>query len=359
MNYNDRSEEATTLCKIASYAALGFFVFFLIPGFLILGSALTYTDYTPALFYIILALCQLAVFFLCRFTIKSLEEGNLIKARKRSLISGIMGLLFNLISGIFTLIAYSKIKNVSDSYVKKMVYIKYCPNCGAQLEESYNFCPKCGLNLREHLGRKETKTLSTYVPPTPITKPMPRPQIKEQAVITQPIRAGGRESKRGGTLVFLGILGFVMLITSIMSTWMTINLKLIKINYTPYDLLKFIVKSTERKSSNIGELFNLLQKLPSDFQDLAIIFGVHMIFLLLALIFGFISIFVTSRGMRLATSSFQFISFGALLVFANRLSSLSTIPLLGYRVINYNFDVGIILLFISLIFYTLGGVLSH
>ena len=35
--------------------------------------------------------------------------------------------------------------------------VKFCPECGRKLEESYKFCPECGFNLAKVEG--ETKSL--------------------------------------------------------------------------------------------------------------------------------------------------------------------------------------------------------
>jgi len=220
--------------------------------------------------------------------------------------------------------------------------IRYCPNCGAPLEKGYNFCPFCGFDLREYLKGE-------------IKPPVYRNVLLEperQRMLASKVKGGLR-----GVKVFLSLLGFLFLVISITDVWMSFNLKLVKIDYVPFDMFKILFEERGRiKSSDIGKLIDLLQELPSDLRISVVLFVLHLVFLIASIVFGFASIFSGSRTTSIAACISQFTSFGMLLAFASRLSKLATVPILEYTLVNYEIRGGIMLLFISIILYVLCSV---
>ena len=222
--------------------------------------------------------------------------------------------------------------------------IKYCPNCGAPLEQDYNYCPFCGLNLREYLrGEGEPSVYHKVLL-----------ELERQRALVSRTRGGIR-----GVKAFLSLLGFIFLFISITDVWMSFNLKLTKINYVPFDVLKFLLEESERmKSTDIGKLIDLLQRLPSDLKIAVYLFVLHFVFLIVAMVFGFVSIFSGSKSTSIATCISQFASFGMLLAFASRLFKLATLPVLGYSLVDYEIQGGIMVLFISIILYIISSVVA-
>jgi len=93
--------------------------------------------------------------------LKDIEAGRYRSAETPSLVLGILGLFVNLISGIFFLLTYVKLTNVSryGSLPPPQAYappafappyappIRFCVNCGRPVVPDAKFCAYCGKGL--------------------------------------------------------------------------------------------------------------------------------------------------------------------------------------------------------------------
>ncbi len=111
---------------------------------------------------------------------------------------------------------------------------KFCPDCGAQLDETVRFCPDCGAGIEE--GEVRSAAPIQQMPPPPVmTQPMPPvtqppPQAGAQFVAPPPGQVGQPpggfdapgagypplpQSRRGKTGLIVGILGGVVVVAGI------------------------------------------------------------------------------------------------------------------------------------------------
>lgn len=105
-------------------------------------------------FGIFLAL-SLGLTFWSWTSLKDIEAGRYRQAETSSLVLGILGLFVNIISGIFFLLAYIKLTNVSryaqagppPIYAPATPASRFCVNCGRAVAIDAKFCHHCGKEL--------------------------------------------------------------------------------------------------------------------------------------------------------------------------------------------------------------------
>jgi hypothetical protein len=76
-------------------------------------------------------------------TIRAIDGGNCIQARTKSLILGIVGLVFGVfIGGVFFLLAYA---NLGQTQLPQSPSTqRFCVHCGSPVPPNARFCPRCG-----------------------------------------------------------------------------------------------------------------------------------------------------------------------------------------------------------------------
>ncbi len=90
--------------------------------------------------------------------LKDIDAGRLQKAETASLVMGILGLIANIISGIFMLLAYTKLNSAiryattpppayQPAYQPPPPAGRMCTSCGRAVTLDAKFCPHCGAEL--------------------------------------------------------------------------------------------------------------------------------------------------------------------------------------------------------------------
>ena len=88
-------------------------------------------------------------------TVRSIDRGRYSQARTYSLILGIIGLFYGLISGILFLLAYGKLgesttkpsESTTQPIAAQAVPQRFCVNCGRAVPVDARFCSNCGKEL--------------------------------------------------------------------------------------------------------------------------------------------------------------------------------------------------------------------
>jgi hypothetical protein len=90
-------------------------------------------------------------------TVRNIDRGRYSQARTYSLILGIIGLFYGLISGILFLLAYSKLSETTTNRISgsaiqpppttQATPQRFCANCGRAASVDARFCTNCGKQL--------------------------------------------------------------------------------------------------------------------------------------------------------------------------------------------------------------------
>lgn len=110
--------------------------------------------------FAIFAGLNVALTFWSWSTLQAIDAGELQRAESASLVMGILGLIANIISGIFMLIAYTKLNSaIRYSTTPPPTYQpayppapappagRMCTSCGRAVTFDAKFCPHCGAEL--------------------------------------------------------------------------------------------------------------------------------------------------------------------------------------------------------------------
>lgn len=95
--------------KIASYVALAFAIFGIV-FFVLTIPLLIVGEWEDVISFPVVGFSSLGLFFGNRSLIKDCEKGELEKAKKKALILGILGILFNIFVSIFDFAVRRKLK---------------------------------------------------------------------------------------------------------------------------------------------------------------------------------------------------------------------------------------------------------
>ena len=81
-------------------------------------------------------------------TLRAIDAGRYNQAHTYSLILGIIGLFYGLISGIFFLLAYAKLgESMAQTFLSQPIPQRFCVNCGRVVSLGDRFCKHCGKEL--------------------------------------------------------------------------------------------------------------------------------------------------------------------------------------------------------------------
>lgn len=152
-----------------TFALVGFIFFALVAaGWAIVGLALLFATVAP-FFFLFPWFIPFGIFFGLSVgltfwswaTVRDIEAGRYPPAETASLVLGILGIFVNLISGIFFLLAYTKLTELRRyAYGPPPAYgpsmygppspppaDRYCVHCGRAVLRGARFCASCGKEL--------------------------------------------------------------------------------------------------------------------------------------------------------------------------------------------------------------------
>jgi uncharacterized membrane protein YidH (DUF202 family) len=95
------------------------------------------------LIFVIFFIPAIVLAFFAWITIRAIDGGNYIQARTKSLILGIVGLVFGVfIGGVFFLLAYA---NLGQTQLPQSPSTqRFCVQCGSPVPPNARFYPRCG-----------------------------------------------------------------------------------------------------------------------------------------------------------------------------------------------------------------------
>jgi len=100
------------------------------------------------LFFFILLIPGIILSVLAWTTVRNIDLGRYDQARTYSLILGIIGLFFGFLSGIFFLLAYAKLSELTTHpAIVQPLPQRFCTNCGRGVSTDAKFCSHCGKEL--------------------------------------------------------------------------------------------------------------------------------------------------------------------------------------------------------------------
>ncbi len=149
-----------------TFALIGFIFFAIVTaiwGMVTLGVAISVVFFAGSMPFVFPFIFPFGVFLALGvalsvwawITMKDIEAGRYKEAQTASLVLGILGLFGNLISGIFFLLAYSKLGHaIAYAQAPPSAYQpaapttgRICTECGRPIAMDAKFCPHCGKEL--------------------------------------------------------------------------------------------------------------------------------------------------------------------------------------------------------------------